>query len=88
MQTKTLKTAEVYSLSSEATWIRCESGQLWLSHDGVDIVLERGDNCFLSGADRIVLEALQESRFCVFKNMTTSPAHQEVRQFEPMLAAH
>ena len=88
MQTTTLKTAEVYSFSTEATWVRCESGQLWLSHDGEDIVLERGDKCFLNGADRIVLEALQDSRFSVFKEAAIAPARKEARQFEQIVAAH
>lgn len=87
MQTSSLKIAEVYSLPKAATWIRCESGQLWVSHDGEDIVLERGEKCFLNGTDRIVLEALQASRFCVFLESVAS-APQETQQFKQLAAAH
>ncbi|MGL6040694.1 MAG: DUF2917 domain-containing protein [Deefgea sp.] len=85
MQTSQLKTAEIYSFTTEATWIRCESGLLWVSHDGEDIVLERGDKCFVSGTDRTVLEALQDSRFSTFKEPSTQTA---ARRFEQVAAAH
>ncbi len=89
MQTSQLKTAEVYSFVSEPIWIRCESGQLWISHDGEDIVLERGEKCFVSGCDRIVLEALQDSRYSMLKTPSAKPLPvQESQRFSQIASAH
>ncbi|WP_027467468.1 DUF2917 domain-containing protein [Deefgea rivuli] len=74
MQTYQLNTAEVHSLAAKQSWIRCDSGQVWLSHDGEDIVLECGQKCFISGRDKVVVEALQNSRYSLAKDFMAATA--------------
>ena len=89
MQTSQLKAAEVYSFVSAPVWIRCESGQLWISHDGEDVVLARGEKYLASGNDRIVIEALQDSHFNTLKasNTETTPVKNTAR-LSQLAAAH
>ncbi len=65
MQTTQLNHAQVRALQAKHCWIHCEAGQLWLSHDGEDIVLERGQKYFVHQEDLVVIEALQNSRYRV-----------------------
>ncbi|QZA79864.1 DUF2917 domain-containing protein [Deefgea piscis] len=65
MQTTQLNYAQVNSFQAKHCWIHCEAGQLWLSHDGEDIVLERGQKYFVHQGDLVVIEALQNSRYRV-----------------------
>lgn len=87
MQTSQLKTAELLSFTSEAAWIRCESGQLWISHDGKDIVLARGEKCFVNGEDLIVIEALQDSHFSILNQQTAQPLTEKSSHRSSELAA-
>ena len=89
MQTSQLKTAEVYSFVPEQVWIRCESGQLWISHDGEDIVLARGEKFFAHSNDRVVVEALQDSHFTTFKSaIAQSLPAKESNSFSQLATAH
>ncbi|MBM5575577.1 DUF2917 domain-containing protein [Deefgea sp. CFH1-16] len=72
MQTTQLNHAQVNSLQAKHCWIHCEAGQLWLSHDGEDIVLERGQKYFVHQGDLVVIEALQNSRYRVQANTAVS----------------
>jgi len=87
MQTTQLTTAAIHSFTSEAAWIRCESGQLWISHDGEDIVLARGEKCFISGNDLVVIEALQDSQFSTTAS-TTNSANKQSHHLAQLATAH
>ncbi|WP_297574712.1 DUF2917 domain-containing protein [uncultured Deefgea sp.] len=65
MQTMQLSRTQVSAFQAQHCWIHCEAGQLWLSHDGEDIVLERGQKYFVHSGDLIVIEALQDGRYRV-----------------------
>lgn len=82
MQTQQLNTAEVHSFTAKFTWIRCEAGQVWLSHDGQDIVLDRGQKWFIYGEDRVVIEALQNSRVSLYKDTAKSVAPEQHQALE------
>ncbi|MBM5570786.1 MULTISPECIES: DUF2917 domain-containing protein [Deefgea] len=87
MQTTQLKTAAIHSFISEPAWIRCESGQLWISHDGEDIILARGEKCLISGNDLVVIEALQDSQFSTTASTTNSANKQSLR-LDQLATAH
>lgn len=86
-QSKKLNAAEVCSLTAQKTWIRCESGQVWLSHDGQDVILECGQKWFIHSKEKVVLEALQNSRFNLSKEMNTAQANHQHYLLRPPVAA-
>ncbi|MEJ2792949.1 DUF2917 domain-containing protein [Iodobacter sp. LRB] len=75
MQITHLKTAEVFSIRAKS-WIHCAAGQLWLSHDGHDVILERGQKWQIDDTDLAVIQALQNSHFMLLANEKLSPAEQ------------
>lgn len=44
-------------------WIACENGMIWLSDDGHDVILERGQQWQVRSDLPVVIEALSNSRF-------------------------
>jgi hypothetical protein len=65
MQSTQLKAAEVFSIRAGNYWIRCTAGQVWLSHDGHDVILERGQQWQIDNTDLTVIQALQNSQLIV-----------------------
>ncbi|MFC7420809.1 DUF2917 domain-containing protein [Iodobacter arcticus] len=76
MQITHLKAAEVFSIRAIKTWIHCAAGQIWLSHDGRDVILECGQKWQIEGTDPVVIQALQNSRFIFAKNAHLSQSEQ------------
>ncbi|WP_288842502.1 DUF2917 domain-containing protein [uncultured Deefgea sp.] len=70
MPTMPLSRTQVSAFQAKHSWIHCEAGQLWLSHDGQDVVLERGQKYFVHSGDLIVIEALQDCRYRVQSKAT------------------
>ncbi len=82
MQITQLKTAEVFSIRAAKSWIHCAAGQLWLSHDGHDVILERGQKWQIDDIDLAVIQALENSRFVVASNeLLSEPNTAEVMTF-------
>jgi hypothetical protein len=63
MQTLFLSPSKLSTLNGHAQlWIECESGMVWLSDDGVDVILKRGEQWQIRSNEAVVIEALTESR--------------------------
>ena len=59
-QSLILKTGVVFGFSSQqALVMTCQRGCVWVTQNGVDLVLNAGEQIRLSARDRIVVEALQ-----------------------------
>ena len=65
MQSTQLKAAEVFSIRAGSYWVSCAAGQVWLSHDGHDVILERGQQWQLDHTDLTVIQALQNSQLII-----------------------
>ncbi len=65
MQSTQLKAAEVFSIPAGNCWVHCTAGQVWLSHDGHDVILERGQQWQIDNTDLTVIQALQNSQLIV-----------------------
>jgi hypothetical protein len=46
-------------------WISCENGMIWLSDDGHDVILERGQKWQVHSDQPVVIEALANSSFAI-----------------------
>ena len=86
MQTTQLYRAQVSAIQAKHSWIHCEAGQLWLSHDGQDIVLERGQKYFAQSDDLIVIEALQDCRYQVQQTKISTSIQQATNIATPSAA--
>lgn len=86
MQTTQLNTSDVYSLTSKATWLRCDMGQIWISHDGKDIVLAKGERYFIESDDLVVIEALIESQFSTQTQSVNT--YKKAHEYAELAAAH
>ncbi|WP_410498331.1 DUF2917 domain-containing protein [Chitinibacter sp. S2-10] len=63
MHTLLLSKSKLSTLSGHSQlWIECESGMVWLSDDGVDVILKRGEQWQIRSNEPVVIEALTESR--------------------------
>ncbi|QLI82971.1 DUF2917 domain-containing protein [Chitinibacter fontanus] len=66
MQTIQLPKASLSTLvGHQAQWIECEHGMIWLSDDGHDVVLERGQSWQVLSDHTVVIEALTQSRLAI-----------------------
>lgn len=66
MQTIQLPKASLSTLvGHQAQWIECEHGMVWLSDDGHDVVLERGQSWQVRSDHTVVVEALAQSRLVI-----------------------
>lgn len=59
-QSITLKTGAIFGFSStQPLDLACQQGCVWITQNGVDLVLNAGEQIRLSAKDHIVVEALQ-----------------------------
>ncbi|QLG87697.1 DUF2917 domain-containing protein [Chitinibacter bivalviorum] len=66
MQTIFLPQQSLASVSGNAQqWIACEQGTVWISDDGHDVVLQRGEKWQICSDRLVVIESLQESRLAI-----------------------
>ena len=49
----------------ESQWLECEQGTIWLTDDGHDVVLRRGEKWQIVGEEPVVIEAFGDSRIRV-----------------------
>ncbi|WP_373975325.1 DUF2917 domain-containing protein [Chitinibacter sp. SCUT-21] len=64
MQAIQLPKSSLSTLSGhKQQWIICEHGTIWLSDDGHDVILQRGQNWQVKSDYPVVIEAFANSRF-------------------------
>ncbi|WP_348945049.1 DUF2917 domain-containing protein [Chitinibacter sp. FCG-7] len=90
-----LPQASLSTLNGHAQqWIECEQGMIWLSDDGHDVVLERGQRWQIRSDNTVVIEAFAHSRIKLEQEAGLVPgvaqaAKRQLQQFlQPLLQRH